>query len=67
MSKIKMKTHKGLKKRIKLTAKGKLRHKHSNTGHLMSGKSGKRRRALRKPAILKGALGKRLRVALGNG
>ena len=62
----KMKTHKGLKKRIKLTAKGKLKHKCSNTGHLMSGKSGNRRRKLRQRVILDKALGKRMRFFLGN-
>ncbi len=61
----KMKTHKGLKKRIRLTAKGKIKHKRSNTGHLMSGKSGNRRRRLRKPAILNKALGKRMKILLG--
>ena len=61
----KMKTHKGLKKRLKLTAKGKIKHKRSNAGHLMSGKSGNRRRKLRKPAILKNALGKRMKTLLG--
>ena len=63
----KMKTHKGLKKRVKLTAKGKLRHKSPNAGHLMSSKSGNRCRALRRPSFLKGALGKRMKTALGNG
>ncbi len=62
----KMKTHKGLKKRIRLTAKGKIKHKRANTGHLMSGKSGDRRRKLRKPAILNKALGKRMKILLGN-
>ena len=62
----KMKPHKGLKKRIKVTASGKLKHKRSNAGHLMSGKSGNRCRKLRKCSILKDALGKRMRAAMGN-
>ncbi|MFQ5591139.1 MAG: 50S ribosomal protein L35 [Phycisphaerae bacterium] len=61
----KMKTHKGLKKRVKLTASGKIKHRRANTGHLMSGKSGKRRRKLRQRAILDEALGRRMRVLLG--
>ncbi len=61
----KMKTHKGLKKRVKLTANGKLKHKRANSGHLMSGKSSNRRRRLRQRSILNDALGKRMRVALG--
>lgn len=49
----KMKTHKGLAKRVKITATGKVRYKKANSGHLMSGKSGGRCRSLRKAAILK--------------
>ncbi len=61
----KMKTHKGLKKRVKITAKGKVRHKRAGSGHLMSGKCGNRCRRLRSPAILKNAFQKRIRAALG--
>ncbi|UCE62109.1 MAG: 50S ribosomal protein L35 [Phycisphaerales bacterium] len=61
----KMKTHKGLKKRVKVTAKGKVRHKRAGSGHLMSGKSGNRCRRLRLPAILKSAFQKRIRAAMG--
>lgn len=61
----KMKTHKGLKKRVKITATGKIRYKRSFSGHLMSGKSSSRRRALRKPAILASAMVKRFKEALG--
>lgn len=42
----KIKTHKGLKKRVKVTASGKIVRKKANKGHLMSSKSGKRRRKL---------------------
>lgn len=62
----KMKTHKGLKKRVKLTANGRIKHKPRNAGHLMSGKSGDRRRNLRKSVVLKAAFEKRIRIALGN-
>ena len=44
----KMKRHKGLAKRIRVSARGKLRYNKSNAGHLMSGKSSNRRRKLRK-------------------
>ncbi len=44
----KMKRHKGLAKRIKISAKGKVRFNKSCAGHLMSGKSGSRRRRLRR-------------------
>ena len=61
----KMKTHKGLKKRVRVTARGKIKHKSSNTGHLMSSKSGNRTRKLRRPALLQGSIAKRIRIALG--
>ena len=51
----KMKTHKGIKKRVRLTAKGKVRHKRANAGHLMSGKSSKRKRAIRKSTFVSAA------------
>lgn len=63
----KMKTHKGMKKRFKVTAKGKIKHKRPNAGHLMSGKSGNRRRSLRKNSVLNNSIDKRIRVALGFG
>jgi large subunit ribosomal protein L20 len=58
-------THKGLKKRFKLTARGKVRYKQPGTGHLMSYKSGDRCRKLRRAAILRGALPVRIRLHLG--
>ena len=61
----KMKTHKGTKKRVKVTARGKVRYKSANAGHLMSGKSGNRCRSLRRPNILKGARQKQIKIALG--
>jgi len=42
----KQKTHKGLSKRVKVTATGKLKRGHAGAGHLMSGKNAKRRRRL---------------------
>ena len=63
----KMKTHKGIKKRIRMTARGKVRHKRANSSHLMSSKSGKRCRGLRKPVILKNAFTKQIKTALGMG
>jgi large subunit ribosomal protein L35 len=44
----KQKSHKGIKKRMRLTRTGKIVRKHANAGHLMSGKSGQRRRRLRR-------------------
>ena len=58
----KMKTHKGIKKRVKITANGKVRHKRANAGHLMSGKSGDRCRRMRRPSTLSGKLAKRVKI-----
>ncbi len=49
----KMKTHKGTKKRFKVSATGKVSHKRCGSSHLMSHKSGKQVRRLRKKSILK--------------
>jgi large subunit ribosomal protein L35 len=49
----KLKTHKGMKKRFKISATGKVSHKRCGSSHLMSHKSGKRVRRLRKSTVLK--------------
>jgi large subunit ribosomal protein L35 len=46
----KQKTHKGLAKRVKVTARGKIKHRRAGASHLMSVKNAKRRRAIRRPA-----------------
>jgi len=43
----KMKTHKGTKKRFRLTAKGKVKHRSAGTSHLATRMSQKRKRNLR--------------------
>ncbi len=48
----KLKTHKGMKKRFKISATGKVSHKRCGSSHLMSHKSGKRVRRLRKSSTL---------------
>ena len=48
----KLKTHKGIKKRFKVSANGKVKHKRCGSSHLMSHKSGKQVRRLRKKSIL---------------
>jgi|SRR6516162_8595804 large subunit ribosomal protein L35 len=61
----KLKTHKGMKKRFKISANGKVRHKRCGSSHLMSHKSGKQVRRLRKKSLLKvTAEAKRIRFAL---
>lgn len=62
----KQKTHKGVAKRVKVTAGGKVRHKSASSNHLMSSKSGNRRRSLRKPRFVEGAAAKTLKRMLGS-
>ncbi|MEK6677224.1 MAG: 50S ribosomal protein L35 [Planctomycetota bacterium] len=63
----KMKTHKGLQKRVKVTANGKIKHKSGNAGHLMSGKSSNRCRSLRQGRTLNNPVVKKMVAALGGG
>jgi large subunit ribosomal protein L35 len=51
----KLKTHKGMKKRFKVSATGKVSHKRCGSSHLNSHKSGKKIRRLRKKSFLKNA------------
>ena len=43
----KMKSHSGAKKRFKVTANGRLKHKQANKSHLLSDEAHKRKRQLR--------------------
>lgn len=61
----KFKPHNGLRKRVKITAGGKLVRKMSGAGHLMSGKSGHRCRRLRRTVVLVGRVGQNVKRALG--
>ena len=64
----KQKTHKGTKKRFRLTAKGKAKHRQSGTSHLAARMSHKRKRNLRGTAVVDHTDGKRIAEALcGNG
>src|SRR3974390_2805171 len=61
----KLKTHKGMKKRFKVSATGKVSHKRCGSSHLNTHKSGKRVRRLRKRTQLKvTAEARRIRFAL---
>jgi len=61
----KMKTHKGLKKRVRVSAGGKVMYKKAMGNHLMSGKSGNRVRGIRRPGVVPSVFGKKMRRALG--
>ncbi len=61
----KQKSNKGLRKRLKITATGKIKHRRAGRSHLMSGKNAKRRRRLRGSAVFAGAAAtKKLKVRL---
>ncbi len=60
----KMKSHKGLRKRLKLTATGKVKFKRSCGGHLMSSKNAKRRRHISSDAIMDETMAKKARIRL---
>lgn len=60
----KQKTHKGTKKRFRLTAKGKVRHRQSGTSHLAARMTQKRKRNLRGTGSVDEAEIKRIREAL---
>ena len=63
----KQKTHKGMKKRFKITASGKATHRSSNRGHKLSHKSATRKRHLRTEAIVTGTEAKKIAAALAPG
>lgn len=48
----KQKTHKGIKKRFRVTANGKVKHRSAGTSHLASRMSHKRKRNLRGTTVL---------------
>jgi len=61
----KMKTHKGSKKRFRVTASGKLKRRQAGKKHLLSHKTGKRKRHLRGIVIETGKLGKKYVEIMG--
>ena len=60
----KQKTHKGTKKRFRLTAKGKVKHRSAYRGHKLSSKTSKRRRQLRVDSVLDAKVGTFIREGL---
>jgi large subunit ribosomal protein L35 len=61
----KQKTHKGTKKRFRLTATGKIKHRPAGTSHLAYRKSSKKKRNLRGTRVLQKPMVKNLTMALG--
>ena len=62
----KMKTHSGAKKRFKLTSTGKVKRSHSLHNHILTKKSQKRKRHLRKSAIVGPSMEKVIRRLLAS-
>jgi len=57
----KMKTNKGIKKRFKLTKKGKVVFRSAGKGHLLTSKSRKRKRGLRTDHVMGGSMAKNIK------
>ena len=57
----KMKTNRSAAKRFKINKKGKVKRARSNKGHILTKKSGKRKRHLRKSAVVPKAEARTLR------
>ncbi len=60
----KMKTHRGLAKRVKVTASGRLKRKKAYHRHILVTKSRKRKRGLNSPALIAAVEEKRLKALL---
>jgi large subunit ribosomal protein L35 len=60
----KQKTHKGTKKRFRVSANGKIKHRSAGTSHLAARKSQKRTRQLRGTETLGAGMGKAIKKAL---
>lgn len=57
----KMKSHRGAKKRFKLTAKGHVKRSHSLANHILTKKTQKRKRNLRKQVLVHESMEKAVR------
>lgn len=62
----KQKTHRGAKKRFKITANKKILYNKSNKSHILTKKSAKRKRRLGKQGLLEGADKRRMKRLLPN-
>lgn len=63
----KMKTHKAIKARVKVTAKGKLKRGNAGKRHLLCSKNTKRKRHLRKSSLVDEAFTKTYLKMIGAG
>ena len=60
----KQKTHSGAKKRLSLTATGKVKYAKSNRGHFLTNKSKSRKRKLRKGSYIAGKNAQNIKTLL---
>ena len=60
----KQKTHKGAAKRFKVSASGKVLRHHSMKNHILTKKTTKRKRKLRKQAVVSPAMAKTVKALL---
>ena len=63
----KLKTHRGARKRFKLTGAGKIKRRHAFARHILTKKTRKRKRHLSHDAVLDTADFKKVRAMLPNG
>jgi large subunit ribosomal protein L35 len=61
----KYKPNKGMKKRFRVSATGKVKHNHSFTSHLRSARSSKRKRHLRHASVLAEGHARNMREFMG--
>ncbi len=61
----KLKPKKGVAKRMKVSATGKIKHRHEKLSHLRSNRTGKTKRALGRPSILAEGHSRNMRRFLG--
>jgi large subunit ribosomal protein L35 len=61
----KLKTNKGLAKRVRVSPNGKIKRKKAFAGHLMSGKTGDRKRKLKRTDLVSKGFTRTLLRALG--
>ncbi|MHC4115131.1 MAG: 50S ribosomal protein L35 [Planctomycetota bacterium] len=60
----KQKTHKGLRKRVKVTASGRVKYRRSGNGHLMGSKNAKRRRHIAGSTTMTKTMAKTTKIML---
>jgi large subunit ribosomal protein L35 len=63
----KQKTNKSVRKRVRITGTGKVKRNKANKRHLLSGRSSKRKRQLRKTTILPNSITDKYLRAVGMG